>query len=149
MTPNPSLNQRNINTVRPLIEQAMTVVRGHFQECREGNEVLVDCRSGRAELVGEKRASVIVSPDLREPPPPESGNPLAGTRGLDRSGETMTEAGEADRLQGCRFRKFAPLNASSIEEAERLNGPSEGGPSAHDSSSEDVDDWDFASRNSI
>ena len=44
-------NQKELDKVRSLITQAEDLQAGSFQHCREGNEVLVNCQSGKAILV--------------------------------------------------------------------------------------------------
>lgn len=53
-TSNPDFAQRNsgkFETIKKLLAQATEEKFGAFQQCREGNEVLVNCESGKALLV--------------------------------------------------------------------------------------------------
>ncbi|MBI2784798.1 MAG: hypothetical protein HYX60_00190 [Legionella longbeachae] len=57
-------NAKNFNKVRGLLEQAKEC--NPFQKCREGNEVLVDCSSGKAELIDAIAKSTENSPVNRK-----------------------------------------------------------------------------------
>ncbi|HAT8178462.1 TPA: hypothetical protein JA361_03085 [Legionella pneumophila] len=59
-------NAKKLSQVRGLLEQAKQQQFGSFQQCREGNEVLVNCQSGKAMLVDNITKSTKNDPVNRE-----------------------------------------------------------------------------------
>lgn len=59
-------NKKKLNEVRGLIDQAIKESYGPFQQCREGNEVLVDCSQGKANLVENISKNTENEPVIRE-----------------------------------------------------------------------------------